>query len=207
MNGFYLVVRWEIWKVSQDFVCFCAGAYSLHLRVVQNQLSNVSAQSIFSLYESSAKSERNQLEKCIIYVKSFLEIFPFLPSCRSMSFLEASGNLSFLPFAEICLIFTGSFLEIFPCSCRSFLLSLFWNRNMLQSVLYCVFQWSLAWKLHMGISKSWECFYQMRMQSNPCIQFLIQFETADNSGHSLYWVGIPVFFRMCFFATCKCDEC
>lgn len=133
----------------------------------------------------------------------------FPPSCRSMSLslLEASGNLSFLPICEVCLIFAGSFLEIFACSCRSFLPSLFWNRNMLQTVVYCVFQWLVACKLQMGISNSWECFHQMRMQSNPCIQFLIQFETADSSGSFLYWVGIPVLFRMYFFATCKCDEC
>lgn len=133
----------------------------------------------------------------------------FPPSCRSMSLslLEASGNLSFLPICKVCLIFAGSFLEIFPCSCRSFLPSLFWNRNMLQTVVYCVFQWLVACKLQMGISNSWECFHQMRMQFNPCIQFLIQFETADSSGSFLYWVGIPVLFRMYFFATCKCDEC
>jgi hypothetical protein len=74
---------------------------------------------------------------------------------------------------------------------------------MLQTVVYCVFQWLVACKLQMGISNSWECFHQTRMQSNPCIQFRIQFETADSSGSFLYWVGIPVLFRMYFFATCK----
>jgi hypothetical protein len=64
---------------------------------------------------------------------------------------------------------------------------------MLQSVVYCVFQWLLACKLQMGISKSWECFHQMRMQCNPCIQFLIQFETADNSGSFFVLSGYPCF--------------
>lgn len=193
MNGFYLVVRWEIWKVIWDICLFCAGAYSLHLRVVQNQLSNVSAQSIFALYESSAKSDRNQVEKYIIYVKSFLEIFPFLPVAGVCLIWKLLEIFPFLPFAEVCLIFTGSFLEVFPHSCRSFLLCLFRNRNMLQSVVYCVFQWLLACKLQMGISKSWESFHQRRMQSNPCIQFLIQFETADNSGSFFVLSGYPCF--------------
>jgi len=63
---------------------------------VQKQLSNVSVQSIFSLYESSAKSDRNQVEKCLIYVESFLEIFPFLPV------------------AGVCLYLYWKLLEIFP---------------------------------------------------------------------------------------------